>query len=226
MTTTLTSLLTDVRDRLNDNSATPQWSNTMLTRWINEGLRDVARRTETLMDRSTITAVAGTQEYTMPTTVHRVHRVEYKRTGDSQIYPLEYRDFNNLDAVWWTSQSITQGTPSFFTMWGFPPSLKLVVYPTPSTAGTFKVFYFREPATLVNGTDVAEIPEGWWDLIALYCEFVALRRDADPRWQEAKQLYEDSIAHMMELTQSWSNQAGMIVQETSMVPAWLYGGDY
>lgn len=225
MTITLTNLLADVRDRLNDNASVKQWSDTMLTRWINEGLRDVARRTETLMDRATIVAVAGTQEYTMPTNVHRVHRVEYKRTGDSQIYPLDYRDFNNLDAVWWTSQAITQGTPSFFTMWGFPPSLKIVVYPTPATAGTFKVFYYREPAVLVNGADVAEIPEGWWDLIALYCEYVALRRDADPRWQEAKQLYESSMRDMMDLTRSWSNQAGMIVQETSMVPAWLYGGD-
>lgn len=224
MTITLTNILADVRDRLHDGGGTSMWSDAMLTRWINEGLRDVARRTETLMDRATINAVAGTQEYTMPTNVHRVHRVEYKRTADSQIYPLEYRDFNNLDAVWWTSQSTTQGTPSYFTMWGFPPSLKLVVYPTPHAAGTFKVFYFRVPATLVNGADVAEIPEGWQDLISYYCEYVALRRDADPRWQEAKSLYESSLSNMMEVTRSWSNQAGMIVNETAMVPAWLYGG--
>lgn len=223
---TLTSLLADVRDRLDETTAN-QWTDAMLTRWINEGLRDVARRTETLMDRDTIAAVAGVQEYTLGTDMLRVYRVEYKRTGDTQIYNLEYKDFNNLDAVWWTSQAITQNTPSYFTMWGYPPAAKLIVYPKPAAAGTFTVFFYKTPALLVSGSDVAEIPDGWFDIIVNYCEFVALRRDADPRWQEAKSLYEENLNNMYELTRRWTDQAGSIDSNTgSMVPAWLYGGGY
>ncbi len=225
MTITLTNILADVRDRLDDTSSSPRWSDTMLTRWINEGLRDIARRNEVILDRSDITAVVGTQEYALPSTIHRVYRVEYRRTGDSQVYSLEYKDFNNLDAVWWTSQTISQATPMLFTTWGFPPNLKMVVYPKPAAAGTFKIFYYRAPATLVSGTDIAEVPEGWQDLISLYCEFVALRRDSSPRWQEAKSLYEESLSTMYDLTRRWSDQAGSIEVNTSFIPGWLYEMD-
>lgn len=224
MTTTLTLLLADVRDHLDEATAN-QWTDAMLTRWINEGLKDIARRAEVIQDRATIPALVGVQEYTLPVDMHRVYRVEYQRTGDNQKYSLEYKDFNNLDAVWWTSQGITEGTPMYFTMWGMPPAAKVVIYPKPSSAGSFTVFYYRQPATLVSGGDVAEIPSGWESLVVLYCEYMALRRDADPRWQEAKSLYESGYNDLYELTRRWSDQAGSVeVAGGGMVPGWLYGG--
>lgn len=229
MTTTLLELRTDVRDRLNESAATTnkQWTDTMLTRWINLGLRDVARRAEVVLDRDDIAAVSGTQEYSLPSDLLRIYRVEYTRTGDNQIYPLEFKDFNNLDGVWWTSQSITEGTPAYFTTWGMSPTAKLKVYPTPSSAGSFKVFYYRTPTTLVADGDIAEIPEGWADIVVNYCEYVALRRDADPRWQEAKALYEQSLDDMMETTRRLSDQAGSIeTYSGSFIPGWLYNDAY
>lgn len=205
---TLLDLRTDVRNRLAETTAS-QWTDDMLMRWINEGLQDVARRTETIQDYDDITATVALQTYTLPTTIIRVHRVEWRPTSGNPN-KMEFRDFNNMDSVWWGSQTTAQSTPVLFTMWGFPPNLKMIVYPSPASAGSFRVYHYRLPSQLTTDTQIAEIPEGWTDLVVSYCEYMALRRDRDPRWQEAKQLYEQSIDNMYELTRRWTDEAGMI----------------
>lgn len=220
MPVTLSSLLDDVRERIDEITAR-RWSDVSLITWINEGARDVARRSEVLQDRKDIAALANVQEYTLPTDMIRVHRVEFKPTGSDQIYTLEYKDFNNLDAVWWSSKSVTTGTPALFTMWGFPPSAKLIAYPTPSVSGTFTVYYYRFPTTVASDTDQVELPEGWHDLVVNYCEYLALRKDADPRWREAKQIYEENLGNLFDISRRWSDQAGSIEVNTTMVPGWL-----
>lgn len=224
--TTQSELLLVVRERL-DEATEHQWNDDELRRLINEGAKDIARKTESLLDRDDITAVAGTQEYTMSTDTIRVNRVEWRPDGDDQVYPLEYRDFNNADGVWWTGQIQTEGTPVIYTMWGFPPSLKLIAYPTPSVAGVFKVYYYRLPVELaVDGSDsgtTVEIPEGWDDVVADYAEFRALRKDRDPEWQTAKAIYDEHVLDLNATSRRWTDQAGMIVAGTSFVPSWLYG---
>ena len=101
---TLGSLLTDVRNRL-DETTSGQWTDAELRSWINEGARDVSRKTETLQGTTNISIVADTQEYTLPTDTLRIHRAEWRPTSSSNVYTLEYRDFNSMDAVWWSSQT-------------------------------------------------------------------------------------------------------------------------
>ncbi len=221
--TTLSEIRQQVRDRIDESNA-KFWTNTQIDSWINEGARDLARRGEVLQTRSTITSVAGTQEYTLPTDVVRVYRVEYEDSG-GQIWPLEYRDFNNMDSVWWTRQATTESSrPYWFTMWGYPPTLSLVVYPTPANSDEIiRIFYYSVPANVTGDGDTVACPQGWEDCIVLYAEYVALRKDGDPRWQEAKMLYEERVDQMMNLTRRWSDQAGAIAVGTSFQPGWLYG---
>lgn len=218
-------LVTDVRDRL-DESTEQQWTDPQLRKWINEGARDIARRCEVLQDRDDIPAVTGQQEYDLPATILRVYRVEYRPNASTEVIPLEYRDFNNMDAVWWSQQTVARNKPRLFTMWGFPPNLKMIVYPTPDTAGSFKVFFYRLPVDLADdGGDDGEnleVPEGWWDALVDYSEFMALRKDADPRWQEAKQKYEETVANLFDNTRRWSDQASVIVPDgPGALPLWL-----
>lgn len=218
--TTLATIVTMARERLDEATAT-FWTTTELERWANDGLRDIARRCELLQDRDDITVVAGTREYTAPSDVIRIHRVELRITGDSSVYPLEYADFNNMDAVWWNQQAITQGTPIYYTTWGFPPTLKIVLYPTPSAGGTLKVFNYRMPATATSASEI-ELPTGWDDVLVDYIEYCALRKDRDPRWQEAKQLYEQRLSDLYDLTRRWTDQAGHITPGYhGGAPLWL-----
>lgn len=229
MTQTQGQLLESVRDRLNE-ATEGMFKNEMLRRWINEGAQDIARRTETLQTRADVDVTNGTREYALPDDVIRVHRVEWNADNETQSYALEYRDWQNMDAIWYTQQAVTTARPVYYTTWGFPPSLQIVVYPIPYANGNLKVFYYRLPAVLTsNGSDVnaaVEVPEGWADCIVDYCEYMALRRDRDGRWQEAKQLYEEHIGELFDVTRRWVDQGGVVVPDTPMVPMWLYGDGY
>jgi hypothetical protein len=224
--------VTKVRERLDETTAAT-WTNEQLRGWINEAMRDVARLSETIQSTATITITStditnGVQEWTLDGTTLRVYRVEYKPTGQTNVYPLEYGDFNNLDAVWWTRKTISTGTPQMFTLWGYPPQLKIVLYPKPALAGTLTVYYYKVPADLAtDGTAAAttlSVPNGWEDLVYEYVTYLALRRDRDPRWQEAKQAYDEKLAAMVDLTARWSDQSGSITPSGSMLPDWLIHG--
>ncbi|MDP6717446.1 MAG: hypothetical protein QGF59_02270, partial [Pirellulaceae bacterium] len=110
----------------------------------------------------------------------------------------------------WSSQTTSKGYPTFYTMWGYPPSLKVVLYPTPSEAGTLKVFYYQHST----------------DLATTYCEMVALRKDRDPRWQEARALYMDTLTEMQDRTRRWTDQGDFIQVGQTYVPGWLWGSEW
>jgi len=226
---TQATYLTNVRSKL-DETTSGQWSDTELRGWINEAARDIARRTETLQTYEEINVTANTQEYTLNDGCLRVHRVEWRPTASSNVYPLEYRDFNSMDAVWWSSQTTSKGYPTFYTMWGYPPTLKIVLYPTPSEAGKLKVFFYQTATNLAtDGTaagSTVQVPIGYEDLIEAYVEFVALRKDRDPRWQESRAIYMDSLNEMIDTTRRWTDQGDFIQISGSHVPGWLWGGDY
>lgn len=226
MTKTQANLLDDIRSRL-DEPTTRLYTDAELRRWVNQGAADIARRTESLQDRTDIAITAGTREYSLPATIIRANRVEWNATGETQKFALEYRDWQNMDAIWYTQQAVTSARPVYFTMWGFPPTLKIVLYPVPYANGNIKVFHYRLPAELATdgtaATTVLEVPAGWEDCIVDFAEYMALRKDHDPRWQEAKGLYEERIAELYDLTRRWSDQGGVVVPDSPMVPTWLYG---
>lgn len=230
MPKTLGTLLTDVRSRL-DETAARFWTDVEIRRWLNDAARDVARRTESLQTTTPLAFAANDQSKTLPGDCIRVHRVEWRATSQDQIYVLEFRDYNGMDQIWATSQVVTKGYPSHYTMWGYPPSLTLLVYPTPSTGGTVKVFYYRLPADLATDGSAdgqnLDIPEGWHDALVLNCEYIALRKDGDRRWQEAKTLYEERIDDLLTASRRWADAAGSISQSGIMgtLPAWLYSYD-
>jgi len=209
--TTQSQLLSDVRSRLDEPS--PQfYPDPELRRWINQGARDVARRTETLQTTADITLSPGQQQYVAPIDTLRIYRIEYRDAG-SRVTPLEYRDYANADSVWWTTQLTTQSTPQMWTAWGFPPTLKLVLYPIPANPGTsIRVFYYQAPTDLATDGTAANttvpIPSGREELIVDFTEYMALRKARDPRWQEAKGIYDEKVQAMIDQTRRWSDQAG------------------
>jgi len=226
---TQATYLTNIRNKL-DETTSGQWSDAELRAWINEAARDVARRTESLQATALINVDPNVQEYNLDGNYLRVHRVEWSPTASSSVYPLEYRDFNSMDAVWWSSQTTAKGYPSFYTMWGYPPTLKIVIYPTPSEAGKLKMFFYQTPTDLAtDGTAVGStvpVPSGYEDLVEYYCEFVALRKDRDPRWQEARALYMDSLNGMLDRTRRWTDQGDFIQVGQSHLPGWLWGNEW
>lgn len=225
MSRTLGQLVTEVRDHVDEATQT-YWTDIQLRKWINEGLRDLNRYCETLQKNATITVTTGVQDYSAPTDVIRVSRCEWQPTGQNQKYPLEYRDLNSMDNAWGISQAVTQGYPLVFTLIGFPPQLTIRLWPIPSTGGQLNLYYWRLPADLAtDGTADAttvDVPEGWWDAVVQYAEYMALRKDADPRWKEAFEIYNQKRDELMDISRRWSDQAESIQYRDSYLPSWLY----
>jgi hypothetical protein len=225
MPVTLAQARVALRERLDEYSAR-QWTDNMLDRWLHEGAKDIARRAEVLQDTATIAAVAGTQAYTLPDDMVRIYRLAFNATGDPTSYPLEARDFKTADAVWWTQQAVTQGTPALFTMWGVPGSVQAILYPTPAVGGTLTAHYYRLPLKAVDDTDELDLPEGWEDCAYAFAEHLALRQDRDQRWQESKAMYEELLSELVRLTQHHTDQpSNPMVGGLPMVNGWLYEFD-
>lgn len=200
----------------------------MLREWINEGARDIARKTEALEDRDTIVIVVGTNEYPLDSDIIRVHRVEITPTGEDTT-ALEYVDIKDMDSFGWRQRTLQQDRPYVYSIWGSGRTLKLITYPVPGTAGNLTVWSYIIPAALSEttlddaDTDV-EIPQAWDDILLDYIEYRALRKDRDPRWQESKALYDAACAEMYDNTRRWVDQGGMVLPNGSHLPTWLTEG--
>ena len=225
--TTLGTLLTYLRDRL-DEATAAQWTDPQLRQWIVEGARDIARSVEVLATTGTVTIVAGTQAYAMPTNMVRCYRAELVVTGSDVTYPLELRDRNEMDSIWGTRMAAGQGTPLYLTIYGTPGSASGTLYPTPSAAGTLTVYYYKLPVALaLDGTADAtnvDLPAGWDDVALDYAEYKALRKDRDARWQEARALYLENLGAMNDVTRKHHDQLGYIAVGARVWPEWLVGG--
>lgn len=219
---TLSAVRTDVQYRITD--ATGKfWSATMLNLWINQAMKDIARRAEILETTDDIAVSAGDRQYDLPLDIFRIHRVEFV-ISSSNIYVLEPRDIHEMDAIWGVNQTQQMSFPSYYTTWGIMGiDCQIYLYPSPSQAGTLKVWSYRLPATVANDGDVCEVPVGWEDLIPLYCEYIALRRDNDPRWEDAKSIYEQEMANLVDMTRSHHDQAHWITSPAMNQAPWLGG---
>lgn len=225
MAVTLAQARTALRERLDERSARA-YSDVALDRWLYEGAKDMARTAEVLQDTITIDCTDGTQQYDLPGDMVRVYRVTWNNDNDPTTYPLEYRDFNSADAVWWTQSAITQGTPALFTMWGVLGAVKAVLYPIPSQDGTLTVQFYRLPAVPEDDSSTIDLPEGWEDTMYAYAEYMALRMDRDPRWQEAKGIYDEQMNTLFQMTRRYTDQAGQSFQgQYPQINGWLYEFD-
>lgn len=223
--TTLTDALINVRDFL-DEPSPGQWSNTQLTAYLNLGQADVQRKSEALRQLVTVPVVVNQQKYVAPADILRIYRLEYVPTGSEQTYGLEFRGYNEMDAVWGTYQQYTGAFPSLYTLWAQPPNLQIVAYPVPSQSGIFQCFYYRQPVQMVNPTDTVDCLPGYESVIFDYAVYRALRQDADPRWQDQFNLYTQNLQSMIDMSRTFTDQANFFSTGTSNVPAWLVNGSW
>ena len=63
------------------------------------------------------------------------------------------------------------------------------------------------------------------NVVYLYAEYRALRRDRDPRWQESKGLFDEALGSLYDISRRHTDQAGQIVPEPVATNSWLYEMD-
>lgn len=228
MAPTLLIARTALRERLSEPTAAA-WTDAELNRFLNEGCREIAIRTEYIATSVDVNVAAGT--YQVPLTgaagLLRIHRAEWINTqslgSSDQIYPLSYTQLNNLDSVRGSGQQTMTGIPSMYSTWGAnvtSNSPKIVLYPKPSSAGTLRVWYYRTPVEATLDTDTLACPEGWEHIVYDYAEYRAKLKDGDQSWQVAKQDFETRLTEFKQMF------ARLVDENDSIgVDAW-YGPNY
>jgi len=218
MPKTQAAVVTEVRSRIDEPTAGVA-SEVELRTWINEAAKDIARTAECLRAKGSVAVTAGTQAYTAPTDVVRILRVEYKADGNNRVVPLEHRQYNAMDSVWGTWQTMSSNTPSYYTTWGYAPTLTLTVYPTPTTDGDLFVYYAKYPADLAtdgsDGTDNVDVPNGWEDVLCDYVEYRYWLKDGrTDNAQRAKAVYDENLMKLIAATTTYVDAPGMITHDS------------
>lgn len=167
---TFQQMLSDLRSRIGD-LAPDKYTDAELKSWLNLGQQNVAFRLDNISSvwfgkTSEIPLVAGTSEYDLPVDVRKIMRVTINNV---QAQPV---DVTKLGALATNVHYTPSATQPFYHQWG----KKITVFPTPTAAGTAKLWYFKRLSDLVNDGDVSEIPMEYHSLVVLYAQILALQK--------------------------------------------------
>lgn len=224
MPTTVATAVTALRERLDEATAS-QWSNVQLRRWLNEGLRDIGRRTFHYQETDTIAVVANTGTYTASADVIRINQMYFSPTADTtQKIPLLARTWDAMDQTWGNRQDMVSGYPVMFATRGYSPQVSIKLYPVPSVAGTLYLNVVRMPAELdiAGGTGNIDCPEAWVEIAYFYCEYMARRKDRDfEAAQESFNQYGMMIDNMITNGDYLNAPGEFLFTGTHHLPTWL-----
>lgn len=217
MAITLLQARTEVRSLLNESVAL-FWSDAELNSWINQGCEDVARRAETLWQELNINTVPNVQTYAFPSDFLNCHRAEFSINNSDQTFNLDYRGINQMDEVWGILHSLPAAWPQYFTIRGNSvQGFFLMLYPSPAAAGVLTVYYYRQAIVVTADTQNIDLQPGWQDIVYDYAIYKAKRKNQDPTWKEAMELYQGNLAQMINMSRNMTDQAEQV---TSGIPSW------
>jgi len=208
-----------LRERL-DEPTQGQWSDVMLRRWLNEGIRDMARRTRLFTEQTTLSVLANVQEYTLNGDILALQHVLWKPTVSNDKVPLEARAFSGVQRY----VNETSSDPYFYTTYGYPPNLRIQLWPRPTRSGTLYIYgpVIPNAMDVTGGTGTIDAPEGWVEVAYDYCEYMAQRKDKDATsWKDTFALYEGKVQQMIEMSSTDDSLGEMIFTGNSLVPTWL-----
>lgn len=224
----LSESITNCRSQLDELGVSNVYNNvTEIRVWINDCVRDIARRAEVLLIYNTsMQANVNQAKYNLPKDVIRVHRIEFIPSNSTQVYPITGSTYDELDQIWGINPTQTSSYPSAYACWGTPGNMTVQFYPVPAQTGTFNIYYYRMPANLdTNGDDDAtplEIPTGWDDLIVQYVTYRALMKARDQLFTAYKAEYNENMQYMIDVTRQAHDNGRYVQTMTSSVPGWLY----
>jgi hypothetical protein len=182
-----------------------------------------------LRNEQQVTVVANTQNYTVPGNVLSVYRVEFVPTATGQvfIYPLEFMGYNEMDEAWGVYQTFPAAWPQQYTLWGNPPSLTIRLFPVPDQVGVLNVFVYRQSTDATGPNDALDVLTGYEEAIFEFATYKCLRQDSNPRWQEAKQAYENIVMDATNNTGWYTDQPNTFTSGQAQWPPWaMTGSDY
>lgn len=144
-----------------------------IVRWINDGMREIAQQNDNVLETvSTAATEANVAEYALPTDIlqlravrHNNHKLDILSLQDVDLHITNYED----------ADSYQTGTVEI----GWIYANKITLYPTPSLAGTLKLYYTRLPEAVAVDGDVPELHVKYHARIVEYVLQQAYELDED-----------------------------------------------
>ena len=225
MTVTLQTARTEVRSILDEPNA-QFWSDAELNSWLNQGAQDIARQAQALWMQADVTCVPLQQYYALPSDFLGIHRIDYQLNNSDQTYTLEFRNIKTMDEIWGILHQLPAAFPQAFYLWndtGTPGGgMYFALYPVPADTGTFIVYYYRNAQPATADAQLLDVTPAYEDIAYEYAVYKAKRKDRDPTWQEARQLYLEQLQHMFDKTSRFSDQGDQFTSGTPNWPLYLY----
>lgn len=184
-TVTLTSLLAQVRQRADIESATARHPDSQLTEYINQSwaeLHDELAQSvqDYLVTSSTISVVNGTDTYSLPATFYKLRAI-FVTVGSSyiELHPFHIQEIGKYQYAggWYTD------APMAYHLTGS----NILFKPTPNGAYTVTLYFTPAPARVSVVSETFDGIAGWeefvvWDSAAK----VMARDERDPSYAQGK----------------------------------------
>jgi hypothetical protein len=170
-----------------------------VTIWINEAYQKaqnyLRRKDQKYAMKSTaaLSFTAGTAEYTLPTDLYQLFRVDVAMNGATQYRHATYMDLRDDDPL--IDNAYSDLDPVFYFI-----AASIGFKPTPSSTGTYKLWYYPQPLTLVNDADQLDDPfKSYADIFVDYALFKFFTKEYDStRRTEQFQMWQAGLQQCIE----------------------------
>lgn len=190
--------LSTLRSRIQDKLDNTSFSTSILTQFINDGLRDVViqAKPQYYQAETTYTTTANTNTLTTSATDILVPISMRLFTPINYAMLLPYIEYQDVDLVYPNLGLLGTGPPIAWTTFGLVPSL----VNNADTIYTLRSKYVQIPAELVNDTDVPALPVTYSEILVLAGYKRALEHDDSfDQAQVVQQQIDSKILDMMNM---------------------------
>jgi hypothetical protein len=120
----------------------------LIDRWLNEGVLEVLLRTQCTVEVATMDTIADTWQYQLSTSILAIRDVYREDTAGAVEPVLRVSEQEILDYRRGVASS-----DAAYTRYAVLGSNLLIIWPTPSSVYTLRLFYVPRPTAMSTGTD-------------------------------------------------------------------------
>lgn len=188
---TLGTLRTSISSKLGLDNTAASAEQVLIDQWCNEGVVDVLLQTRCYVTSATMALTAGEDEYTLSTSILHIADIELTAGGAvkrfQMVSPAEILEMRRRGAS-------SADDPFYYAVAG---SNMLMVYPTPTSAGTLTVYYTARPTVMSDAahdpsnTTYGGVPTEFHKAIELYALWQGAEYDNHTPSKNGKDFQED-----------------------------------
>ncbi len=187
-TYTGTRLAADVKDKFGDTGAV-QITDSMILRWINNGIQAIVAQTPFLKASAQTNVVAGTSTYSLGSIAQRVQQFD---TVSFDGNPLKFVPWSEFQTHVHGGTALVEGIPEFASEYGGT----ITIWPKPAESITngLTVYFVQYPEQMTDLTDTLPVPDRFYNALLDWVHAQAL--ELEDNFQGAQVKLSQHEVHM------------------------------